>query len=403
MKKITLLLVTVFALSLSPQIYAADANTYLDTQNRRIYENNKSFTFIEEGITFSIFQNGEFDFYINPRRGMHVGVDLDNVSISYNSGYNYEPYVQYDDYGAIIQIENTPIYYDSYGRIIEAGDVTINYRSSRVNRIGSLNIYYNSYGGYSYQRGYVNVFNRHHVFHPFHNFFVLPFFNRSILSYKPYRNRYRPTRYSYYYGKNNHKRKYNRNYNSNRGYKKINSRVRTRNSSVARSKGVNSRSTSKRNNTVTRRQTAQRNTATRNNRNSTSSNRTTNKTPKRTVAQNRSVTPRNSRTINTQTRSTVQNRSERKPVQRTVRTQSRKANERSISQRNSSTKNRSSVQRTERKPVQRTTRTQTRNTSSSSRTASKRSTPTRTKSTVQRKTRTASTSPVKRSSSKRRM
>ena len=409
MKKIALLLVTIISLGLSPQLFA-NVDSHHPVKKYR-YDNTKVFTFVEEGITFSIFKNGEFDFYINPRRGMHVGVDLDEVSISYNSGYNYDPYVQYDDYGAIIQIENTPIYYDSYGRIIRAGDVKIRYRSNRVNRIGSLNIYYNNYGHYSYHRGYVNIYNRHHVFHPYHNFFVLPIFNRCIVSYRPYRNRYRPTRYNYYYGKTYHKRNNRRSYNSKRGYKKIDKRVRTR-SSVARSnKGVSRRSTSANN---TRRKTIQRNTSARNNRNSTRTKRVVGKTPKRTVqrrtvstdsrikqprkvVKRRTVKSPSNKVIKTRTRSTVQNRVDRKPVQRTVRTQTRKTPQRSVSKRTVSTRNRSSVQRTERKPVQRTVRTQTRK--APKRSVSNRSSSVRSRSTVQRSSRNNS---VKRTPSKRR-
>ena len=71
------------------------------------YENGNSFTFTESGITFAVFQNGEFDFYLNQRRGLDFGYRSRGVEITFNSGYNFDAYVQYDDYGAIIQIENT--------------------------------------------------------------------------------------------------------------------------------------------------------------------------------------------------------------------------------------------------------------------------------------------------------
>jgi len=121
MKKLAILLVAIISTSLSPLAFAnSNSNTYSS-----YYNNQETFTFVERGITFSIFENGEFDFYINPRRGTNIDVDLDGVSLSYNSGYNYDAYIQYDDYGAIVQIEGTPIYYDSYGRISRAGDVRI--------------------------------------------------------------------------------------------------------------------------------------------------------------------------------------------------------------------------------------------------------------------------------------
>ena len=121
MKKIALLFVTVFLFNLSPLALAnvKAKTTFYDYYNDGYGE---TFTFIERGITFSVFQNGEFDFYINPRNGINAGVNLGNVSISYNAGYNYDAYVQYDDYGAIIQIEDVPIYYDYYGRISKVGN-----------------------------------------------------------------------------------------------------------------------------------------------------------------------------------------------------------------------------------------------------------------------------------------
>ena len=58
--------------------------------------------------------------------------------------------------GAIIQIEDVPVYYDVYGRIIQAGEVEISYRNRAISRIGGLHIYYNSYGDYDYYTGYIN-------------------------------------------------------------------------------------------------------------------------------------------------------------------------------------------------------------------------------------------------------
>jgi len=95
------------------------ATTNTSIYNPYSYTNSygSSFTFNEGGITFAIFQNGEFDFYINQRRGVSFGYHRNNINITFNSGYNYDAYVQYDGYGAIIQVENIPIYYDYFGRV----------------------------------------------------------------------------------------------------------------------------------------------------------------------------------------------------------------------------------------------------------------------------------------------
>ena len=96
------------------------------------YRYDNSFIFVENGITFSVYPDGEFDFYIeNQVSGRRNG-------ITFNSGYDYSPYAQYDDYGAVIQVENVPIYYDYYGRVNQIGDVDINYLNNRVRRVGGI-------------------------------------------------------------------------------------------------------------------------------------------------------------------------------------------------------------------------------------------------------------------------
>ncbi|PID71290.1 MAG: hypothetical protein CR985_00545 [Flavobacteriales bacterium] len=222
MKKIVFTLAAIFSLSLFTPVFASEnSNNHYPAKYYRDYGN--AITFVEDGVTFSIFQNGEFDFYINPREGLYANIDFGNVSISYNSGYNYDPYVQYDDYGAIIQIENVPIYYDYYGRIIRAGDVRIDYYGRRLHRVGGLRIQYNVHGHYTHCTGFINRYNRHYVYHPFHDFFTIPVYTHTIVSYKPYRKYYTPKRYHYDSG-----RRYNNPYyKKHRRYKNVSNRIRT--------------------------------------------------------------------------------------------------------------------------------------------------------------------------------
>ena len=140
------------------------------------YRYGKSFIFNEGGVEFSVYPDGQFDFFLNPRGGgVSVNINRPGVNISFNSGYDYDPYVQYDDYGAVVQIEDIPIFYDYYGRIIQAGDVYINYnRFNRVSRIGGLYIHYNNYGNFLNCSGFINSFNRYYVYQPFHAYFTIP-------------------------------------------------------------------------------------------------------------------------------------------------------------------------------------------------------------------------------------
>ena len=265
MRKFTLVLVTMFSLGLIVPAAAINSTDqpidYVNTYDHQI-------TFNEGGISFSIFQNGEFDFYLNHQTGVSANARVGNVSISFNAGYDYDAYVQYDDYGAIIQIEDVPIYYDHYGRIIQAGDVRIKYHSSRVVRVGGLNIFYNAYGQYSHYNGYINQFNRHYVFNPFHEFFVRPLVSRCIVSYNPYRRFYTPKRYKFWgYKGRTAKASYKapKRYNTRRTFKPIDRRIRTtqqRTASRSSSQTVRRDVRNSRTNqtTVGRRNTAQRST-----------------------------------------------------------------------------------------------------------------------------------------------
>jgi len=198
--KTKLLLIATF-LFVGFGVQASAFETDNSSKNNYYNDYGDSFTFVERNVTFAIFQNGEFDFYINQRNqrtGLGVNYQGNGVNISFNSGYDYGPYVQYDDYGAIIQVENIPIYYDYYGRVSRIGNTHISYDSGRLVRVGGLHVYYNRQGYYSHYSGYINNYNRAYVFHPYHNYFARPLFDFRIVSYNPYRSHYHPIRYTYY-------------------------------------------------------------------------------------------------------------------------------------------------------------------------------------------------------------
>ncbi len=181
-----------------------------------IYSNyNDSFIFTEGGVEFAVYPNGEFDFYFNPdfRNGNSVHISSPNVNISYNAGYNYEPYIQYDDYGAVIQIENVPVYYDYYGRIIQAGDIFMRYNNfGRLANVGNLHVHYNNYHRITHYTGFINPYNRRYVYRPWHDYYRRPNVNVSIVFGRPYRAYYEPRRISY----NNYVTVYNNYYINNK-------------------------------------------------------------------------------------------------------------------------------------------------------------------------------------------
>lgn len=171
----------------------------------------ESFIFVEGGVEFSVYPNGEFDFYYNPQfaNSSYGNIQHPNSNISYNAGYNYDPYVQYDDFGAVIQIENVPVYYDYYGRIVQAGNIFINYNSrGQLVRLGNMHIRYNRFNQPIKYVGYINAYNPRYVHRPWHRYYVRPHQSYRVVYYEPYRAYYEPARLSYvqynnYYQTNN--------------------------------------------------------------------------------------------------------------------------------------------------------------------------------------------------------
>ncbi|MFN4763519.1 hypothetical protein ACKGJN_10380 [Gillisia sp. Q332] len=171
----------------------------------------ESFIFVEGGVEFSVYPNGEFDFYYNPQFASSPlgNIPHPNSNISYNAGYNYDPYVQYDDFGAVIQIENVPVYYDYYGRIVQAGNIFINYNSrGQLVRLGNMHIRYNRFNQPIRYIGYINAYNPRYVHRPWHRYYVRPHQSYRVVYYEPYRAYYEPSRLSYvqynnYYQTNN--------------------------------------------------------------------------------------------------------------------------------------------------------------------------------------------------------
>jgi len=184
MKKLVLLM-TVLFFGGTTSVLATN-----NTSNNFVRGYGNSFIFVENGIEFSVFPDGQFDFYMqNYGPNVSVGVNTPGVSISFNSGYDYNPYIQYDDFGAILQIENTPIYYDYYGRVTQIGNVNIHYNSfGRIARVGGLYVHYNSHRVYTHFTGFINIYNRAYVYRPWHHYYVIPPVNYCVVYARPYRH-----------------------------------------------------------------------------------------------------------------------------------------------------------------------------------------------------------------------
>ncbi|MFT5079296.1 MAG: hypothetical protein ACI917_001818 [Patiriisocius sp.] len=242
MKKVTALLFSFLLVGLTAT--AASVSPDEDASNRGY---GKSYIFTEGEVEFSVFPDGQFDFvYVGSNQGsdVNISVNAPGASVSYNAGYDYEAYVQYDDYGAIIQIEDVAVYYDENGRIVQAGDVEIRYHRKRIVTVGGLFIHYNSYGYYSHHTGFINAFNPYYVYRPWHVFYSFPFYNNCVVYDYPYRRFYTPIRYSYYnhtnYYSNRHRVAYQ---NGRRDFYRPGSRTHHRDGRIAKNRDYNPRRT----------------------------------------------------------------------------------------------------------------------------------------------------------------
>ncbi len=158
-----------------------------------------SYIFTEGNVEFSVYPDGQFDFSYLGNRGTQLNINTPGMSFSFNSGYNYDPYVQYDNYGAVIQIENIPVFYDDYGRIIQAGNVFIRYNNGYLVQLGGMVIHYDNYWHFTHYTGYINTLNRRYIYRPWHTYYTMPYYTYSVVYTTPYRRYYTPVRYTYAY------------------------------------------------------------------------------------------------------------------------------------------------------------------------------------------------------------
>ena len=71
---------------------SATAKNLDDTSINRYYDGSR-YIFVEGGVEFSVYPDGEFDFVLTQiAQGVNVNVNAGPVNISYNSGFNYDPF-----------------------------------------------------------------------------------------------------------------------------------------------------------------------------------------------------------------------------------------------------------------------------------------------------------------------
>lgn len=160
MKKITLLLIGLLLgiTSTTATEIVSELDNSKDLRINKRYRYTQPVMFVERGVEFLIFPNGEFDFntdiyyrydsyYRNgksKRRGINTTYGAPGVRYNYSRSRGV--YVAHDRLGRVRRVGNVYVNYDHYGRIKRVGSVYIKYRHGRLKQVGGLHIKYNRKG-----------------------------------------------------------------------------------------------------------------------------------------------------------------------------------------------------------------------------------------------------------------
>lgn len=148
MKKITLLVAA--NLLVGSLALAAEKTTFSDFERNVAYSNYmdaEPIVFMERGIEFFVFFNGDFDFNTRPqdsqggifyRRGGTRGNSAVNI--------NYGVRIEHDSFGRVRRVGNTFINYDNRNRVSRIGTVYMRYNRFALSQIGGMQIVYNRRG-----------------------------------------------------------------------------------------------------------------------------------------------------------------------------------------------------------------------------------------------------------------
>lgn len=162
MKKITqVLVIAVLALGLQT-VKASEKRDFNDVDGRNYppvdYSYADPIVFMERGIEFYVFPNGEFDFNTVQTTAPRSRSVRGNVNAtygapgsytntnSYNNVRNNGTKIEHDYMGRVRRIGNVFINYDNAGRVKRVGSVYMNYNSFALSQVGGLRIIYDRRG-----------------------------------------------------------------------------------------------------------------------------------------------------------------------------------------------------------------------------------------------------------------
>ncbi|MGL2963580.1 hypothetical protein ACSVH2_07140 [Flavobacterium sp. RSB2_4_14] len=176
MKKITFLVASV--LMTTGILNAKEVTRF--TSNNTNFCFDEPISFVERGIEFFVFPNGEFDFNTRPQDSQgdyyYKTAGKRGTTVAIGRPINYGTLIEHDSFGRVRRIGNTFINYDNRDRVNRIGTVYMRYNRFALTQIGGMQIVYNRSGeiidtigsvkgyrnqGYAYS--YQNYYNDYYV------------------------------------------------------------------------------------------------------------------------------------------------------------------------------------------------------------------------------------------------
>jgi hypothetical protein len=150
MKKITLLVASIFLMG-GIVANAADRNNKRSPVD---FRNADPIVFVERGVEFYIFPDGQFDFNTRPstedmyyKQGRRTSAVNKTYGRNANvQNRNYGVKVEHDNRGRVRRVGNVMINYDANDRVKRVGSVYMTYNRYALDRVGDLQIIYNRRG-----------------------------------------------------------------------------------------------------------------------------------------------------------------------------------------------------------------------------------------------------------------
>lgn len=140
---------------LSSLVFACNTWAHATTLEFANHRHGVNFTeaepiqFMERGIVFYVFLNGDFDFNTRPEDvgGSYYFRGASSKTIARGSRpVNYGVLIEFDSFGRVRRVGNTFINYDSRDRVSRIGSVFMHYNRFALTQIGGMRIVYNRLG-----------------------------------------------------------------------------------------------------------------------------------------------------------------------------------------------------------------------------------------------------------------